>query len=1048
MTVVDTAYPRGSEWRMWDLHIHTPFSAPNNGFGQDFDVYARTLLSRAVELGIAAIGVTDYFLIDGFARLRAVMQDSKKMADLLGDEMAEQAKAITLFPNLELRSSVIVTDGDETGRVNFHLIFDPALEPTLIEEHFLRELHFTAQANPSSPDNRWSLTSPNLIELGQRLKQEQKEFGTYSDLAVGMMNAVVAHEDVTRVLERQQSRFAGRYLFVVSADEDLSKISWSSQGHQTRKLLYQKAHMLFSANPATREFGLGRRHSSVAEFTAEFGGVKPCIHGSDAHSYEALFEPDLKRYLWIKADPTFEGLRQVLFEPETRVFIGTEPPTLSRTRERATRFMDSLTFAKTSQAKEGVEWFSGQLPLNIGLVAIIGNKGGGKSALSDVLALLGEARSAKHFSFLTVDRFLAPRVGLGDMFTGEVRWRNGQSVQKTLSAGVDETSPELVKYIPQGFLEEICTELHEGADTQFDRELRQVIFSHVGVADRLGKDDLASLIAFVTEETDDLLDQVVRRISVKNQEIVEAEAQQTAEYRRTLLGQLAQREKDLAAHMAAKPPLMAEPSADPEQMAEAAGVKTELEGVVREIEDLDRRIAAANEASRAAALRVASADRMLERVANLERQLEAFYSQSGNDAAVLELDPRAILSFTIDREPIRSARSTAQQQGDEAKALLADTPGSLPSLRDQASKRAEGIRERLDEPTRRYEEYRRRLAGWEKDAADIQGNAEATDSVSWLKARIEALKDLPERLESLKTERGAMVSEVFEAKLRLLGKYRELYAPVQEFIDTHPVAQQQATLQFSASVVVDDFIDTFLEMIHQGRKGSFQGDPEGSEMLEGLLSRSDFSSLDGVTAFLAGIEQHLRTDMRVGGKRAPVRLEEQLRQGYSISDVYDYLYGLRYLSPRFELLWQGKRIQQLSPGERGNLLLLFYLLIDKRDVPLIIDQPEENLDNHTIATALIPALKFAKAHRQIVIVTHNPNLAVVCDAEQIVHAQIDKTAGNEVIYTAGAIEDPKIAQLVVDVLEGTMPAFDVRDAKYEVLERFPQVATSVEAHRT
>ncbi len=59
-------YPRGSEWRRWDLQVHTPFSALNNGFGSNFDQYAKLLLERAVEKGIAAIGVTDYFSIEAY----------------------------------------------------------------------------------------------------------------------------------------------------------------------------------------------------------------------------------------------------------------------------------------------------------------------------------------------------------------------------------------------------------------------------------------------------------------------------------------------------------------------------------------------------------------------------------------------------------------------------------------------------------------------------------------------------------------------------------------------------------------------------------------------------------------------------------------------------------------------------------------------------------------------------------------------------------------------------------------------------------------------
>jgi predicted ATPase len=124
-------------------------------------------------------------------------------------------------------------------------------------------------------------------------------------------------------------------------------------------------------------------------------------------------------------------------------------------------------------------------------------------------------------------------------------------------------------------------------------------------------------------------------------------------------------------------------------------------------------------------------------------------------------------------------------------------------------------------------------------------------------------------------------------------------------------------------------------------------------------------------------------------------------------------------------------LDELSPGEKGTLLLIFYLLIDKRDNPLIIDQPEENLDNQTVYDILVPCLREARKKRQVIIVTHNPNLAIVCDADQIVHCSIDKTKKNRVKYVSGAIENPTINHLTIDVLEGTRPAFDHRDSKYQ-----------------
>jgi ABC-type lipoprotein export system ATPase subunit len=104
--------------------------------------------------------------------------------------------------------------------------------------------------------------------------------------------------------------------------------------------------------------------------------------------------------------------------------------------------------------------------------------------------------------------------------------------------------------------------------------------------------------------------------------------------------------------------------------------------------------------------------------------------------------------------------------------------------------------------------------------------------------------------------------------------------------------------------------------------------------------------------------------------------------------------------------------------------------VDSSNKPIIVDQPEENLDSQTVYRLLAPVIKEVKKRRQIIMVTHSSNIAVVCDAEQIIHASIDRINGNRVVYTTGAIESPEINKYLVDVLEGTRPAFDNRDSKY------------------
>ena len=182
--------------------------------------------------------------------------------------------------------------------------------------------------------------------------------------------------------------------------------------------------------------------------------------------------------------------------------------------------------------------------------------------------------------------------------------------------------------------------------------------------------------------------------------------------------------------------------------------------------------------------------------------------------------------------------------------------------------------------------------------------------------------------------------------------------------------------------------------------------------------------------FLNDITAALHFNLRLS---PPEQIEpwSQLKKGFEIEEVYDLLFGLNFLSPTFALSLNGKPLRQLSPGERGILLLVFYLLVDQGLEPLIIDQPEGNLNNQSIYEHLVPVFMAAKDRRQILIVTHNPNLAVVCDAEQIIHCSIDHADGCRVTYKSGALENPEFNRLSLDLLEGTEPAFAARDRTYD-----------------
>jgi hypothetical protein len=185
-------FARGSEWRRWDLHVHTLLSALNNGFGNDFDAYAKELFEKALAREIAVTGVTDHFTIDGYKELRALQKNTKRLQELLGAELAARAQQIRLLANIEFRLDVIVRVGEKDARVNAHVIFSDEVSSRQIEENFLHRLEFLSESAPGNHDDAKSLTVANLEEFGARLKAEHPPFADRTDLEVGMTQAVVS----------------------------------------------------------------------------------------------------------------------------------------------------------------------------------------------------------------------------------------------------------------------------------------------------------------------------------------------------------------------------------------------------------------------------------------------------------------------------------------------------------------------------------------------------------------------------------------------------------------------------------------------------------------------------------------------------------------------------------------------------------------------------------------------------------------------------------------------------------------------------------------
>lgn len=955
--------PKGSLWRKWDLHFHTPSSFDY----EDASVTDAQIVDCLVEAGISAVAITDHHVID-VTRIRNLQTIS-------------EGKLI-VFPGIEFRSD---QGGDPIHYISF-----------FSQDCDINHVWTTLQGG-------LGLTATDIKDKGG----DQKVYVPIEDAA-----------EKTRKLGGVISIHAG------AKSNSIEGISNREQFQQRIKYDITSKYVDLMEIGQLKDID---RHLNII-FPAT-GLDKPLVLCSDNHN---AAEYAVKASLWLRADPTFRGLLMVLKEPCDRVFIGDQPPELVRVRENPTKYIRSISFSRKASAPATEQWFSGSIRFNTGLVAIIGNKGSGKSALSDTIGLLGATKNAQAFSFLSNNRFRHPNPCLAEHFDATIEWLSGEASTKCLVDLIKPEELERLKYLPQDHVETVCNELTRPGAESFEQELKAVIFSHVPDAERLGQTTLDDLVRFRTDEKQKRIDSLLKQLRESSRSRAFLEAQADPVVRQKLIEEINRRNLELEVHDKNKPIEVENPAARDGGLMPDSNLLAEIQTAEAERKKLNDEIAAATEKVRSAQRRHAVANRLLEKLANFQKDFDAFRTSLEKDATELELSVDELVSLTIaNSKPTGIWNQTHTEIADTNSALDAVEPPGLRRSLATLETNINELQSKLDAPNRAYQLYLTALTEWQTKRALIEGTEEDPDSLNGLKSRLAALEELPNKIAKAREEQAELALQIHGEKLAQATVYRELYAPVQDFIDSHPLAKDKLRLEFRAELTSEDFATRFLELLALNRKGSFMGIDEGRAKIEALTQPANWEIPDAVRQLMGAIDTALHVDERPGQGGA-VQLKDQLPKGRKPEEVFNFLYGLEYTHPRYVLRWEGKDLSMLSPGERGTLLLVFYLLVEKGDVPLIIDQPEGNLDNYTVAKVLVDCIKTARERRQVFIVTHNPNLAVVCDADQVIHAKMDKTNGNAIVYDTGALENPDISQYVTDVLEGTRWAFGIRDAKYRV----------------
>ena len=969
-------------WRRWDPHVHMPGTLFNDKFGDTTVKQALDTLATS-DPAIEAIGVTDYFTTSSFRRTNDVW---KGLADH-GIKF--------LFPNVELRLDIPTARGPG---VNLHLLSSPDEVDGL--DRFLGALEF------SWSERNYRCDLAGLRQLGRDFSQNQ-QLNDLAALKAGAEQFKVNFEQVRK--QFRSDRWASENCLVAVAGGETDGSSGvrtpDDQFLARRESIETFAQIIFSGNPKQSTFWHGRGVDDVEKIRRKYGSLKLCLHGSDAHESAKLGEPDQDRRCWLKGDPCFETLRMACLAPVTRSFIGPRSP------------MDGFLHGRIARVSiGGTGWrLADKLPINPGLVAVIGARGSGKTALVDLIA----AGTGSSQPFGNPASFIRRAGDLLRSCKGSIQWTDGEIFGFGLDSGepVEVAGRPGVRYLSQQFVEQLCAS--DGVSGALLTEIERVVFNSWPVAARQGATSFRELL-------DIRLESARSRQAVEIETIAELGAEIAEQ--RALRDRLPKLELDLQNLRATSTSHEAQLRAltgpsDTGNALRLVEMSQVLQDRQQQLQQLDRRV------TELTALQEEVGQARGSKFPRYTSSLRQQYSLAGLSDSQWEAFGADFVG-TVD-----SILDVAVDEARAALTLIAGLPtGDAPIDRNNLDAlsveqlSALSVAQLTDERARLE-----RLVGLDaqrtKKLAKLNELvANSRSAVTKAEAAIKDASGAESRQADLGASRTLHYGAYFDALLSEEVELNQLYSPLSDLLDRFGASVKR--LKFSVKRVVD--VETWAargeDLIDSRMAGAFRGLGELAKAARDELVTA-WSNADGAGAAEAIGKFSVRHS---AGLRKQSRPANSSAEAYKIweRDVAAWLYSADHVALQYSLVYDGLSIERLSPGTRGIVLLLLYLAVDHEETdPLIIDQPEENLDPESVYSELVALFRSASERRQIIMVTHNANLVVNTDVDQVIVARclsVEEGRLPTISYTSGGLEVPAIRKAVCEVLEGGAEAFRER----------------------
>jgi DNA-binding transcriptional regulator YiaG len=957
-------YPKGSEWRKWDLHVHTPFSYEN--YFSDWNTYIRKLKEKAIEHGVEVVGINDYFSVDGYEKLLDECEDETKITNPC--IKLDNDKLLYLFPVVELRLENFTSDSES---VNIHVVFSPDLLPSTIRSSFLEKITIKYQSldlnckaddlikiGYSEENNGHFNANLDLSSFSDQYKDRliQKALKVISFSCSIFENGI---EEFKRILKKSGIE-DDKYLIIIAnkGRGGLDAFHWHdkfmdiSRAGNIRQNLLNLSDICFSNDHNDIKFLLGQKNDTpIDEILNRFRTCKPCIWGSDAHTEETLFHPsngNTNDYTWIKADQTFRGLKQIIYEPETSERVKTSP--VEPDQKDSYKFISKIRFANTNDFPEEIEF-------NKNLCSIIGSRSSGKSALLAYLAHSVEKELVEemvdgpgegadyHWDKINIDH--------------SIEWGNGQ---------LNDESPGKIVYIPQNYL------FKKSKDSKEIKEkIKPVLFK--------------TLPDFKIN-----YEQTVSNIDVYNNKIA---------FKIDNWFKLSDTIKLIDEQI--------------KEWGDRNSIEKEKEEIELEIKQLKEK------------------NQLSDDEFKQYKEISASLLQHEGRKNAINTELSKILDVSEEWNYFSELKITLTPS-------LTNLPKRLQeAIRKGIEKTEVGILKEVNEEVVNYKNFiekekidlMKTISKINEENKELIGKYQKNIAIEGYVKKINEYNENIMKIDEIEKERKIFKDRLEDCEKAIKSTIGQRKSKIEELVSSIENANQSILegMRFGVEYGFDENINKVIQKMNIRYKSEFI---ENGKLKIGEIREKPSDILFALYS----------------GKQKITMGSEKRQVAQDVLSLTEKIL--------FNAEMEGDKIggfseSTMTPGKRALFLLKLILIKSEDTWPLLIDQPEDDLDSRSIYDDIVPFLKIKKKERQIIMVSHNANLVIGADSEQVIVANRHGTDrnnedGRQFNYITGSLEYSKIrdedckdtlkAQGICEhackILDGGEIAFKQRKNKYNI----------------